>query len=578
MQIYCPVTHISCCSYAIGKIAVNDFPDQWPDLLPTILNTIPTGNDAQLHGALRVLGDLVDESLSEDQFFSMARDIARTLTEVATNESRKPILRALAISVFRGCFDLMNMVKEDHAAEVTAFAEELLKEWNPFFISVLKARLPEEGLTGNQQPASWNAVVALKLQVVKTLLCIREGFSSLLLPHSTTFFSAVWEELTLLVPVYDQLYNQSDVQGRLEDSDHLQYTLDFLILEEIDFLNQCFRASPVQKELDGQLKAHASAHEVPWMMEIMKMLVGYSRITREEEDLWDIDCSLFLAEETSVSANYTPRIAAGDLLIKMGEWFNQQAIDGLYGYTKSLFASDSSDWRSQEAALYLFVMVVGDFLETNKELAEHFATAYLELVEYAISKTDVPLLRARGYLVAGILGRSNNVPTALVDRMISTIAKDESEVVSVSCVKALEGLITARKVPAERQVSILNAIQTYLNNKDASEMEDADELVVMLTEALRSTVLMNPKIVLAQDVQALDMLFLVAKLGANNFQVSMIVSECFGDVVNDLSDPESYNALCTRTLPILTGTFDAATTIDENPLVTVSTFPFIATI
>lgn len=48
-----------------------------------------------------MLSDLVDESLSEDQFFSMAQDIAKALTEVALNENRKPMLRALAISVFR---------------------------------------------------------------------------------------------------------------------------------------------------------------------------------------------------------------------------------------------------------------------------------------------------------------------------------------------------------------------------------------------------------------------------------------------------------------------------------------------
>lgn len=557
-------------SYAVGKIAVNDFPEQWPNLLPTILTKIPSGTDAQLHGALRVLGDLVDESLSEDQFFTMARDIARTLTEVATNEARKPILRALAISVFRGCFDLMTMVKEDHNTEVTAFAEELLKEWNPFFLSVLKARLPEADLAAGSQPESWNAIIALKLQVVKTLLRIRDGFPALLLPQITTFFSAAWEELTALIPQYEQLYVETEAQGRLEDSDNLPYTLDFLILEEIDLLNQCFRAPPVQKELDGQLKAHASAHEVPWMIEIMKVLVSYSRITREEEELWDIDCSLFLAEETSVSANYTARTAAGDLLIKMGEWFNQQAIDGLYGYTKSLFTTGSADWRSQESSLYLFVMLAGDFLDTDKVIPDPVVTAYIELVDFALSKAENPLLRARGYLVAGSLGRTNDIPGALIDRTIQAITAEESEVVRVSCIKAVEGLISHNKVTADKQVNIISSIQSYINSKETADMEDADELVVVLSEAVRAVIGLDSRVVLSDDIKALDLLFLLAKFGANNFQVSIMVCEGFENVVIQLSDSENYSALCSKTLPTLTSTFDAATELDENPLVTVS--------
>ncbi|KAH7016824.1 armadillo-type protein [Ilyonectria destructans] len=558
-------------SYAVGKIAIHDFPEQWPHLLPTVLGVIPTGTDAQLHGALRVLNDIIEESLSEDQFFSMARDISKGLTEVALNENRKPMLRALAISIFRGCFDLMNMIKEDHAKEVRAFADELLKEWNPFFITVLKSRLPDADLTTGSQPDSWNSIIALKLQVVKTLLRIRRVFPNLLLPQSTTFFSAVWEELTLMQGPHEELYIKNDAQGRLEDSDSLPYTLDFLILEELDFLNQCFRAPPVQAELDGQLNAHASAQDVPWMIEIMKMLVAYSRVTREEEDLWDIDCSLYLAEETSVTANYTARTAAGDLLIKMGEWFDQKTIDGLFGYTKTLFTGEGVSWRSQESALYLFVMLVSDFQDMSKPIPDPVAHAYLELVDFAINRPEEPLLRARGYLVAGVLCRSFETPPSLLDRIVDSITREESEVVQVACIKAAEGLINSGRVTPDRQVPIITSIQTYMNGKDPSDMEDADELLVTLAEALRAAIGLETRIALSNDVQSVDLLFLLAKLGASNFQVTMLVSEAFEEIVGTLSDPASYAALCGKILPTLTGAFDVANLTEDNPLVTVAT-------
>ncbi|RCI15809.1 hypothetical protein L249_2880 [Ophiocordyceps polyrhachis-furcata BCC 54312] len=573
-------------SYTVGKIAIYDFPDQWPNLLPTVLGVMPSGTDSQLHGALRVLGDLVEESLSEDQFFSMARDIANALTRVALDSSRTPTLRALAVSVFRGCVELMNMIKESHAQQVEAFAKHLLEgdsgspAWIPFFISIIQERLPLADLSAGQ-PEAWNSIIALKLQVVKTLIRLRRGFAGLLSPHSTTLFSAVWDELSNMQEPHNQLYIHANAQGRLEDSDNLPYTLDFLVLEEIDFLNQCFRAPRVKAELDSQLQAHASAQDVPWMAQIMTMLVNYAQVTREEEELWDIDCSLYLAEETSVTANYTQRTAAGDLLIKMGEWFEQKAIDGLFGCTRALFPGDDSTWRRQEAVLYLFVMLLSDLQDLGKTISEPVAVEYYRLVDHAIAKADKPLLRARGYLVAGMLGqcfplpsiqpKPTSGPVPLLDHMIKAITCEGSDVVQVACVKAVEGLVSAKRVGLDKQAPIILAIQSYMNSKDPTDMEEADELIVTLAEALKAAILMNTKVALSGDVQPVDMLFMLAKLGASNFQVTMLVTEAFEEIVKALSSGPSFGLLCAKTLPTLTGAFDVANLTEDNPLVTVAT-------
>lgn len=294
----CGTFKITCRSYVVGKIANNDFPDKWPTLLPTLLEIIPKGTDTQLYGALKVLSDIVEESLTEDQFFSAAHPIIDVVYNVALSDARKPNLRALAVHVFRGCFDLMDMVKDDHPKEVKGFAEEALKGWLPFFSQVLQVQLPpvsEESAAREYR----NGLVAFKLQVVKTLMKVKSVFPTLLLPQSLAFFQATWHELSLLQEQYQEHYINNGGQGRLEDADGLPYTLDFLILEELDFLNQCMRATPVQKELEAQLNGRP-AHEAPWVVDLMKLLVAYSRITSEEEELWDIDVSLYLAEETSV--------------------------------------------------------------------------------------------------------------------------------------------------------------------------------------------------------------------------------------------------------------------------------------
>lgn len=131
----------------------------------------------------------------------------------------------------------------------------------------------------------------------------------------------------------------------MEDVDGLPYTLDFLVLEELDLLQALLKAPPVKAELQQQLQnAGQAATTSTWLPEILKLASSYAQITSEEEGLWDIDVNLFLSEETSVTANYTPRTCSGDLVIKLGEWLKNTSVEGLLAYINVLFADNSSTY------------------------------------------------------------------------------------------------------------------------------------------------------------------------------------------------------------------------------------------
>ncbi|KAM0636425.1 hypothetical protein ACHAPW_000710 [Verticillium nonalfalfae] len=559
-------------SYSVGKIASYDFPERWPHLLPALFAVIPSGTDAQIYGGLKILSDVIDESLSEDQFFSMAREIVKAVTQVAFDENRRPSLRAQAVSIFRGCFDLMDIVKEDHPTDVKAFADEALKQWFPFFLQVLKTPLPDAPAAGPgdlRQPEPWNGVISIKIQSVKTLLKIKNVFSNLMTPQSVDLFSTVWSELKTLQTPYENLYINNATQGRMEDSDALPFTLDYLVVEELDFLNQCFRALPVVAELARQLEQSATSGESSWMVEVMSMLASYSRIGSEEQGMWDIDCSLYLVEETSASANYTARIAASDLLIKLGEWYSQKTVDAVFAYTQTLFSGDKAPWKTQEASLFLFSMLLSNFHDMDKSIPSPITEAYLALVDYSINQSEEPYLRARGYLLGGNLTRAVQTPAALLDRTIACITTEGEEVVQLSCIKALEYFMRSGRVPADRQVPMLNAISQYMQDKDPDDLEAYEELVVTLAETIRLAINLDARVAIqAQDVQSVDLLFHIAKYASSNFQALMLVGEAFEDIVRSLSDSASYAALCAKVLPTLIAAFNTAAVTENDPLVT----------
>lgn len=371
------------------------------------------------------------------------------------------------------------------------------------------------------------------------------------------------------------MYIEEERQSRLEDADGLPYTLDFLVLEELDFMQACLRAPPVRSELEQQLH-NQQGTENTWVTEVMKLAVAYAQITTEEEGLWDIDVNIFLSEETSVTANYTPRTACGDLVIKLGEWLTQPTIDGLLSYTRSLYSTTQS-WKAKEAALYILNQLLSDFQDVDKQIGPDAATGFVDFIRYAMQQPDA-FLRARGYLVAGSLIRTSGgalqqVATSFLEACLQAIPNDESDVVQVSCIRALQYYLQAlpHSVTQPLQNTIIGAISTYLQGQDMQELADSDDLTVTLVETLRDAIMLDTRV--CYTGTGLDLLFQVASHGANNFQLVMLVNETFEDVTGTIAamNGDAYVNLCAKVLPSLNAVLDVGNLTDENPLTNLAT-------
>ncbi|KAK1033592.1 hypothetical protein LTS16_016150 [Friedmanniomyces endolithicus] len=565
----------SAASLVVSKIATADFPDEWPDLLPTVLSVVGSGSDVQLRGALKVLGELVEDCFNEEQFFRVARDLVGVIHAVAVNEKRKPILRALAVSVFRSCFDMLEMVMEDHKAAVKSFAEETLGHWIPFFIAALKSPLPAappDEAEGHDDGVFefHRGTVALKLQVVKVLMTIRSVFPSIVTPQSQALFSAIWQELLNLQSQYYLAYIEDDRQGRLEDADGLPYTLDFLVLEELDFMQACLRAPPVRKELEQQLQSRGTIAG-SWVTELIKLAVSYAQITVEEEGLWETDVNVFLSEEANVTANYTPRTACGDLVIKLGEWLTAVSVEGLLAYMRTLY-SENATWKLKEAALYLLNQLLGEFVDVEKKIGPEAANGYVDFIQHAVQEESV-FLKARGYLVAGNLTRTSGnalqtVAATFMEASLHAINHDPSEIVKVACIRALQYYLAALPpaVTLSKQEAIIAALSHFLNSQDFSDLADSDDLLITVIETLRDAILKDTGTCLTNG--GLDLLFTIASQGATNFQIAMLVRETFEEIASTISasGSERYAQLTAKVLPSLLGAFDVANITEEDAL------------
>jgi hypothetical protein len=369
---------------------------------------------------------------------------------------------------------------------------------------------------------------------------------------------------------YQDMFIDDQRQSRLEDDNGLPYTLDFLVLEQIDFMQACLRAAPVRKELEQQLKT-AEHPGVSWVTEVMKLLVAYAQITTEEEGLWNIDVNVFLSEETSVSANFTPRTACGELVVKLGEWLPDVAVDGLLTYAREVYSTNQS-WKAKEASLFILDQLLLEFQEQERKIIPESANGFIELVRYGMQQDD-EFLRARGYLVAGSLIRTSGdalsqVATSFLEATMHAFTNDSSDVVKVACIRALQFYLepptTAAASPM--QGAIISALSTYLATQDLQELMDSDDLIVNLLQTIRHAILLDTQICV--NGNGLDLLFTIANYGASNFNIASLVTETFEYIAESISEtvPSVFAQFSVKVLPSLTGAFHISSLTEENAL------------
>ncbi|KAL9103894.1 MAG: hypothetical protein Q9163_001087 [Psora crenata] len=570
---------IAAASYVVSKIASADFPEQWPTLLPTLLALVPQAEDAQLHGVLIVLGDLVDDGFDEEQLASSAAELVRCIYDVAVNGRRKLMTRSLAVSIFRSCLDTMEVVMQANPQAVQQFMQGTSDVWVPFFIETVKAALPSMP-KGDEEPGTpgiggWRGVIALKTQVVKALDKIHTIFPSTLASPTMELFSAMWEALQAHLTPYHILYTGEDQkEGQLEDSDRLPYSLDLLVMEELDYTQTLLNTSSIKQALDAQLAAPGTmngANSASWLTQLLALSVGYAHISAEDANMWEFDVNTFLAEEAAETAQYSARNASAGVVTKLCG-YNWPVLESLLPFTKATFEQPSSDPKAKEAALYVVKQAMEEINAYDKILSPELLKAYLEYSRLAMQDTH-DMLRGRGYITAGgIVTAPGKVLAELVPdfarQAIKAIEIDDSEIVKVSGMKALQLYLKDLPKPLahEFQTRTVAAISAFLSSRDLSDISEGEDLLATLVETLRDAIYTDPTLCLEHP--AIDVLFTLASYGAKSWHTTDIVNEAFESAVSTMSSrgPEAYAQVCAKVIPSLIGALDVGDMTQENSL------------
>ncbi len=204
------------------------------------------------------------------------------------------------------------------------------------------------------------------LIAVQALDKVQNMFPQLLSAHTLDLFSTLWQSLQAHLGPYHELYVNETRQGRMEDADRLPYTLDFLVIEELDYIQTLLSTAPVRREMEAQVSPDGvsnGVHEGTWITQVMTILVGYAQITQEEEALWDFDVNVFLSEETSETANYSPRNACSNFVTKLCRW---PVVDHLLTHTRTIFGDAASRFDHLDTSPTRCILTIAAVQDSKK--------------------------------------------------------------------------------------------------------------------------------------------------------------------------------------------------------------------
>ncbi|KAK6506385.1 hypothetical protein TWF506_011300 [Arthrobotrys conoides] len=545
-------------AYSVSRIASYDFPEEWPSLLQDLLNAIPTATDEQLHGLLKVLTDLVEDGFSEDQFFPVARQLVEVLHHVAVSENRPTNIRSLAVQAIRSCIELLEMVKDGHPGPVEQFATEVVGGWMSFFIQILKQPFLHLADTNVEE---YNGLVILKLQSYKTISKIVSVFANTMTKYMPELFEVTWSELNGTTERYVKDFVVGDADGRLSNIDGLPFTLDLLMLEEADFLQVCLRAKSVKEKFMQGLQVNQQPLE-----QLIYTSILLAQITGEDEGLWELDFNVFVAEETAMTANYTARTAAGDLMMRLWDWLQSPVLVSLARFA----AQDQANWKTVEAAFYLLEQAIenGDGGNTFAQLSPEIISGILSNLEKALTHENI-FLRARGWLLGSSLtGIESHLLSGFLSKFVpaclQATSNDASDIVKISALRAVENIAenTNKDDILRFQVDIVISIGNFLSSQSPEDREEAQDTLSVLASTLKATIRVDPRIALDPSAPIFKLILMLGESGAANIYLSNQLQEIIEDVTEGL--PDDFVGLCNQAIPSIVEILDRDSYQEDN--------------
>ncbi|KAK2464757.1 hypothetical protein APHAL10511_003175 [Amanita phalloides] len=429
----------SLCALALSSIANSDWPDEYPDLLSSLINILSSGSPSSVHGAMQVFTEFIKSELTEDQILPVLQQLLPVLLSILGSTSHSAPTRARTISVFRQCITALFMVKDQHPQAVKEAVASVLPVWLDAFKVLLNMDLQREVQGGD----NWDGLF-IRIQIFKTLDAIHTSFPRALARYLPDFLSSSLLHLQTIYPSFVHHYiSSSDPIPRTSEDEAIE--LYELIVPIIDFVAAVARG--------GRAKAWFDVQHFP---ALVSAIFKFTQMTEDDAETWENNPYTFVVDEDDKAQGYDLRDAGFDLLncfmdrnpTQTTQIFQNTMEQVIHNSDAEKSNGNKNWWRPLEAALASIGSqadaideCVRDELEAGHPRPFDIESILVKVIPPILRLSDYPFLQGRGFVFASQFASS--LPTELAGQYLEAAIQavempGTSGLLKVSAVKAIQ--------------------------------------------------------------------------------------------------------------------------------------------
>lgn len=504
----------------ISLVGSVDYPDEWPDLLESIVALVSLEDHNTVDGAVLVLKDLISDTLSNCEFFNYGQSIMTALYSFISKKDNKWFsTQTNAVECYRHSIQFFLMGEDSQQTVINHYIKSTLGQWLDLFNSVLNEQhvIKDSAVkkTEEEEEEDDLELYNLKRTVLNTLIEVESAF--------TSFLTSKQVEVTLQTTI-ELLYSlcKTPVDEASEEK------ID-LILADISFIQTC-----VDSEINEPVK-NLYQNQGESLKPLILCLLELSKA-----DIPDLE--LFVSEEMDLSIEKSLRAATGVLITS----FKTPDILSLVwsiGSTQGLTYLESS--------MYL----AGEIIRQNDLSKQRLdSTTLLPMVSTCKSMLSVesfneeitPRVIIFASLIASCLGGriDGSMKQLFLDSSIGLASNARSTpFVQAACLLSLKryAKISGDIQLAKHQETLFQMI-TFLA-QDASE-----DTPTLLAEALRIVLRFNFEVALKSSA-AIELLFTLASKDASNIELIDELSRLMAEIVESATRHDRFTDICDISVP-----------------------------
>ncbi|KAI5352988.1 hypothetical protein L3X38_005880 [Prunus dulcis] len=463
-------------SMAVASIAVYDWPEVWPDLLPYLMKLINDQTNMNgIHGALRCLA-LLSVDLDDTVVPTLVPALFPCLLKIVSSpEMYDKYLRTKALSIVYSCISMLGVMSGVYKTETSALIVPMVKPWMDQFSKILNHPLQSE------DPDDWS----IRTEVLKCLNQFVQNFPSLIESEFMIIVGPLWQTFMTSLGVYvrSSIEGTEDPFDGRYDSDGAEKSLDSFVVQLFEFLLTIVGSAKLVKVIMNNVE------------ELTYYTIAFLQITEQQVHTWSMDANQFVADEDDVT--YSCRVSGALLLEEVVNSCGTEGIRAIIEAAKKRFSESQREkdagspiwWRIREATLFALASLSEQLLEAeDSELTRVGSGNLLEQIiteDIGLDVHQYPFLYSR--IFSSVAKFSSVISHGVLEHFlyaaIKAISMDVPSPVKVGACRALSELLpeTNKVIIHPHLMSLFQSLSDLLN-------QASDETLHLVLETLQEAI------------------------------------------------------------------------------------------